>query len=458
MLQKPSAMNPSSTSSAIGAGQSSAQGWYIVKLLSALYVLSFIDRFILALLAVPIGQDLGIADSQLGILVGLGFAVLYSIAGLPIAHYIDRYDRRYIVAGGVLLWSAMTIASAFATSFSTMIAARAGVAIGEAVLTPAMVSLVADLFPRERRALPVSIYAAVPASMASGSFVFGAAALDLAKVLSPIFDLAAWRLTFIIVGAPGILLGLIFLITVREPVRSTADSAAEPAADIRAMLIFLRREWRFFLPYYLGLSLGCIFVFGQVTWLPALLIRAHGFAPSTVGYIVGITGVTAGMTGAFAWPWLATRLERRGRQHAIMLCFVGAFCLASPAMILWPLSPFPILLIGGVALSTFAMNPIGCLNPLAIQTYGPARMRARLMAISLLAVNLIGFGLGPIIVPELAKNWPNDPFALGYALSTLGAIVGPLAAIAFFASWRSLKQRSSEAVRRCAPVAEEGAL
>ena len=193
------------------------QAWYMVFSLTLIYCVSFLDRNILSLLAVPIAGALGISKTQLGLLYGLGFGVLYALVGLPLAHWIDRGQRVWIVVIGVTLWSLCTFASAFATSFGQLAILRSGVAIGEAVLSPAAVSLIADLFDRERRTLPTSIYSAVGTVMGYGSYFFAGGALDLATHLSTQMAMAPWRLTLIIVGLPGLLLAPLLRLTVREP-------------------------------------------------------------------------------------------------------------------------------------------------------------------------------------------------------------------------------------------------
>lgn len=212
--------------SPIPEGAETAKGrWYIVGLLTLLYGLSFIDRMILALLAQPVALSLGLSDMQLGLLMGAGFAVVYSLAGLPIAHFVDRGNRKLIVTLGVLCWSVLTVASAFARDFSHLLVLRAGVAIGEAVLTPAAVSLIADMFPRKARAAPTAVYASMSSIMASGSFVIGAAALGLSTAIQHSTGLEPWRMTMVFVGAPGILVAAIFYFTTREPIRRMIGEA-----------------------------------------------------------------------------------------------------------------------------------------------------------------------------------------------------------------------------------------
>ncbi|MGE0830089.1 MAG: MFS transporter, partial [Hyphomonadaceae bacterium] len=203
-----------------GASQPRLAGaWYSVALLTALYAMSFLDRFILSLLAAPVSKDLNLSDVQMSLLLGAGFAVVYALSGVPIAQLLDLKERRTIVCSGVATWSLSTIAAGFANSFAMLAVCRAGVALGEAVLAPAAISLIADLFPREKRALPISVFASMTGLMSTGAFIIGAAALNLATAIAPVTGLAPWRCTLLLVGAPGLLLAFVFLTTIKEPAR-----------------------------------------------------------------------------------------------------------------------------------------------------------------------------------------------------------------------------------------------
>ncbi|MGE3744465.1 MAG: MFS transporter [Sphingomonadaceae bacterium] len=206
-----------------------------------LYGISYIDRLILSLLAPAMSAQLQISDVEMGVLIGLGFGVLYTLAGLPLAHLIDRRRRISLVTVGVVLWSLCTIASAFAPSFTGLIIFRSGVAVGEAVLLPAAISLITDLFPRDRRTLPTTLYTGVGAVMYSGSYIAGGAALQLATAMSGSIDLEPWQLTLMLVGIPGLLLAPLLWITVPKPPR-VGDVKSEQFATTAQALAYLSKE------------------------------------------------------------------------------------------------------------------------------------------------------------------------------------------------------------------------
>lgn len=417
------------------------QAWYIVGLLCAMYIFSFVDRLILGLLAPSIGQDLGITDTQLGLLIGTSFAVVYSIAGIPVAHYLDRANRKYILVAGVVLWSVATLASGFASNFATLAILRAGVALGESVLTPAAVSVIADLFPRERRVLPMSLYAMMSALMGVGGLIIGAASLQIAERYADTFGLAPWRLVLVMIGVLPLLIGLVFALTTREPQRDRFDSTtAEPveSADTREFIAYLKRNRGFFVPFYLGAALIVMYLFAIMTWTPTLLIRGHGIAATDAGYLFGCVGMATGFVGAIFWPRLVILGGQRGWREPIILCIAASCVLGAPFMIVAPSLENTTVFLVGMGIAVFAGTGISALVPLAVQAYGPPRLRARLMALVMLSQSLVGYGAGPPLVAALAKRWPDDPGAFGTAISICGVAMVPAAAVCYFLARRSL--------------------
>jgi MFS family permease len=416
---------------------SARRAWYAVTLLTLLYVDSFIDRFIVAILAHPLAQDLHLSDMQVGLLIGTGFAILYSIVGLPLAHWIDLFNRRRIIVAAVLLWSLTTIASAMATSFLTLFVLRAGVAIGESVLTPAAVSLIADLFPRGRRTLPMTIYMACGHVMGIGAFMIGGAAFDLASHLPYSPMLTPWRITFFIVGVPGIILGLLLLITVREPTRTGSKSHDVDRPSLRSFVVYIMRNCTFYVPFLFGGGFYYLFGSSLITWLPTILVRGHGFDPAQAGYIYGFFGLPAGVLGVFLWPQLAKRLERRWPMRGVPVTLLIASIAAIPIFVLVPSVRDSRVLIAGLMAATLVGGAWGSMPAIGFLTFGPSRMRAKLMASNFFTINLVGLGFGPLIVVWFSRFWPGDPRALGYGIASVGAISAPGAAFCYLICLRA---------------------
>jgi len=385
----------------------------------------------MSVLATPASQELNLNDAQMGVVLGAGFAVMFALMGMPAAQLIDQRARKTMIAAGVIIWSLGTIAGAFADGYVSLTVCRASVACGEAVITPAAISLFADLFPPHKRALPMSIYASMPGLMTGGSFLLGGGALHLAGVLEPHWGLTAWRGTLVLVGLPGLILIALFILTVREPARSgSAAAKAGEGADMASFMRYLRARWRFYVPFYLGASLLVMYAYAQVAWLPSLMVRAHHLDPEHAAYILAF-GMPWAVVGAFFFPWLANRLNRSGRGDGLVTAFMIAALAATPFTVFAPRASSLVVLVVGAAMSLFCMTATSTLSPLAMQAFGPSRMRARLMALSLLCSSLLGFAVGPTLVGYLSNRWQGDPMAIGRALSYLGMILGPSAAICF---------------------------
>ncbi|WP_084398740.1 MFS transporter [Henriciella aquimarina] len=408
--------------------QDAWQKWVAVTLLTLLFATSFVDRFILSLLADPLSRDLGLGDGQLGLLMGAGFSILYSFAGLPLAHLIDTYQRKRLLLAGVALWSLTTIASGFANGFASLLVCRAGVAVGEAVLTPAAVSLIADYFIREKRATPMAVYSSVGAIMGTGSFVVGALALEFAGTISESMAMAPWRLTMVLVGLPGLFLAFLFLLLVREPERRVSEDRDADKASLVDFFAYLRRNWAFYVPFILSGGLLTIFGLGMPAWMPTILVREHGFDPSQAGFAFGFRTAPAGLIGIFFWPWLAMRIERFRRNAGPPVALLIAACAA---LIVFPFAPriddTSMLLIWMTA-AVMISGAWAVLPVLGFQIFSPSRFRGRLAAMNLLSMNLLGFGVGPNLIVYLGRlgTEPGTDSVLSLGLSRAGLIVAPL--------------------------------
>ncbi|MEC3911887.1 MFS transporter [Sphingobium sp. CR2-8] len=418
--------------------RSGRQGWYIVILLTILYALSFTDRLLLALMAQPVASALSLSDGQLALLLGAGFAVVYALSGIPIADRIDRGDRIVVVAAGVALWSAMTIASAFATSFWMLLILRAGVALGEAVLTPAAVSLIGDLFPRERCALPTAVYGSMGSIMSTGAFVLGGAVLGFSGSLEAPTGLAAWQLTFILLGMPGLILAAVILLTTRDPRRGRAAESRSDAVSFAQMLRYIGDNARFYVPFYLGLALITMVSMGTISWMPTMIYRTFGGTVAAAGYRLGTVGLLAGVVSTVFWPWLAQHLARRGRTDGTLIELIASGTLAALVLPIGLGQQSLVLVIATFFVAMIGLASVAILAPLALQFFGPRAIRGRLTSIYILATALLGYAVGPLTVVALSSLW-SGPQALTFGLSLNAAIAGLLSTISFFACLRASK-------------------
>ncbi|MGE0829624.1 MAG: MFS transporter [Hyphomonadaceae bacterium] len=432
---------------------SPARAWYAVGMFVLLYCISFVDRYVLALLAAPISESLQISDSSIGILFGLGFGVVYALTGLPLAHLIDRGKRVPLVVGGVVLWSISTILSGYSSNFTELLLCRSGVAIGEAVLSPAAISIIGDLFPREKRVFPTSVYTATSVYMTGGAFVLGGLAMDLATHLQASLGQEPWRLTLIFVGLPGLVLAPILWLTVREPARTQEAVGAADFSSPKQALDYFWRERAVFGWMFVGMSALGICSTGFVAWTPTLLIRAFEQTPAEAGYLFGTIGVVCATIGAFAWPILIKFWSAAGQRDAIVILLaVGLGSILAAIAVLGVAPSLPVAL-GAIAVAMFAVSSSGILPPNVIQAVAPARMRGRLIAINLMASTLVGLAVGPTLCAFVAETFYSGPRALGYAMTSVAAFSGPTAVIAILLMRKRFLIALDEAIAREAAAA-----
>lgn len=412
-------------------GSKSQQGrWYAVACLMVFYAISMVDRFILSAVAQPVTQSLGLSNTEMGLLLGAGFAILYSVAGVPVAYLIDRGNRTRIILGGVLVWSLMTAASAFTVDFTTLIICRAGVAIGEAVLTPAAMSMIGDMFERRDRALPTSFYMATGNVMATAAFLIGGAVYQFAGVQEIIPNMEAWRFTLLAVSLPGFVMILLFAGTVKEPARVHSENSAG-AGSVGALLPFLTSNRRTFIPFFIATGLISSLTLGVISWAPTLLIRLHDVTASHASYVFGSVGLPASVFGTMTLPWLANRLQKAGRPDGIVVVLIFSVALPVAAIITGLLAGNYWLLVAAFAICMMFLPSISVLTCLGMQMISPSRLRARTVAVNLLVINLFGYTVGPFLSGYLADNIFTGPTAIASALALMAAFIGPLTIIGF---------------------------
>jgi MFS family permease len=375
----------------VSAAVRPAYARYVLGLLVVVYVLNFVDRQILSILLDPIKQDLGVSDTAMGVLTGFAFAFFYTFAGIPIARAADRGSRRAVIALGLGLWSAMTAASGLAQGFWQLAAARTLVGVGEAAGTPASQSLLADYFPPERRAAAFGFFA-------NGIYLGTMLAFLLGGWLATRFD---WRTAFLVVGVPGLPLALLVRASVRELPRgaSEAPGGDESVVAAREVLRLLLSR-RTFVYLVVAGSLLALPGYAMLTWGPAFLGRVHGMDRFAIGTALGVLIGTTGSAGAWLGGILADRLGRRD----------PAWNLRFPALATLGAVPFAVGFLhlpdAGPALAAFAVFYL-CLNTYvgptwsAVQGLVKLRMRATATALFLFVLNLVGLGLGPLLVGGL---------------------------------------------------------
>lgn len=415
-------------------------GWFAVGVLLAAYAISFLDRLILTLIVQPLKADIGITDTEFGLLQGPAFALFYATMGLPLGWLADRVHRVRLMAFAILFWSLMTFLSGFATEYWHLLLCRFGVGFGEAALVPAAVSLLADLFPPQRRALPVSVFTAglaVGSGLAlylGGSFIAfaeqGAAGLPL---LGPLFEgRAPWQVVLMLAGLVGLPVAALVL-TVDEPRARAhaADDAQAAAGAASGGRETLAAAWRhlvskrgFFLPMLA--SMGALFVIStsMSAWLPQVFIRDHGWSAVEAGKTLGPVILFAALVGNFASGALATAHGKAGRADAVLRTMMQGAGVLVPAAVVIGLQGSPQLALGMVAVAFLALGVTFGVASLAFVEVTPPRLRGQVVAIYLLVGNLVGLAFGPTAVGLLMDSGWSWVTAIGPALAATALAAG----------------------------------
>lgn len=400
-----------------------------IYVLLVVYVLNFLDRQIVAILAQPIADDLGLSDTQIGLMTGLAFALFYTGLGIPIARLADRQttNRIWVISGCLAVWSAMTALCGAAQNFAQIFLARIGVGIGEAGGTPPSHSLIAEIVPPAKRASALSLYQLGPP-------IGGLIGMMLGGVLA---DAIGWRLTFVVVGLPGILLALVVVMLLRDPRtgNALAAKAQAPAVGFGESFghILASRANRRVLT---ACAFAAVANFGMLIWGPIYLQRSFGLSASDTGIWFGLVNGVASALGVWLGGQFGDRLIQRGKQHLLTVPAL-ALTLAAPLLVLGLLAPhwqwalvlfFPALLL-------LWLNIGPCYS--AVQGLVPSTSRATASAAILLMQNLFGLGIGVTAIGWLSDyfkpEWGVD--SVRYVLVALVAVV-PLVAGALLWSAR----------------------
>ena len=393
------------------------KSWYIVGILTLAYVSSFIDRQILSLLVEPIKRDLQISDTQISLLMGLSFGIFYTLLGIPIARLADLKSRKHIVAWGIGLWSIMTAICGTVGNFTQLFFARMGVGVGEAALSPAAYSMIADLFPKSKLAMANSVYN-MGIFIGSGlAFLIGGLVVNIVKVeeiwqVPFIGNVFPWQMVFFYVGLPGLL--IVFLISrIKEPERQGVEG---DKASLQQTWQFILKNGKMYLNINLGLGFVTLVNYANAAWIPSFFVRTYGWTSSKAGMIFGIAVVVFGTLGLWFGGKLADNLTNKGHQDGrVRACIylMGAFftiCWIFPIMPTGELAAWAI-----IPVAFFSSSPFGA-GTAAIAGVTPNRMRAMASALYLFIVNLIGLVFGPLSVALLTDKYFQDTNMIRYSI------------------------------------------
>jgi MFS family permease len=422
-----------------------AYAWYAVVVLMLCYTLSFVDRQILSLLVGPIKRELSISDTRVGLLQGLAFALFYTFLGLPIGRVADRWNRRNLISLGIFVWSLMTALCSAARSFASLFLARIGVGVGEATLSPAAFSLIADYFPKEQLGLAMSVYS-MGIFIGSGlALILGGLVVDsvsrLNMVSVPILGtITSWRVAFLAVGLPGLVFVLLVR-TVKEPARRAllkmgTQSAGLPLRDVFAQIRL--RRWSM-----VGISFGMIFqsmcTYAFMAWAPTFLQRVHGWTSGESGRLLGILVVSCCCLGMYTGGMLSDRWQRNTRPDGPLR--VAAYAAIGTGVF------FPAAMIASdvrISAALFAPGlfcmalPIGCVFA-SLQLIFPNQVRGQVSAVMLFFLNLGGLSLGPLLPGVFNDYFFHNEKMIGASVALTIGLASALQFIIFITTFRSYR-------------------
>ncbi len=364
--------------------------WLVLGLLTLVYTFNFIDRQILVILSEPIKAELGLTDTQLGLLTGLAFAALYVILGIPIARFADNSNRKNIVAFSLAAWSGMTAISGSVTSFFQLFLARVGVGIGEAGASPPAHAIISDYFPPKKRATALSIY--------STGIYFG---ILLGYVIGGVIAKNyGWRMAFYSIGIPGVLFALVIYFVIKEPIKGQSDPSGEvvetpPLRTVISNLLSKKTFWF----VALGSGFNAFGTYGVGNFLPSFLIRVHEVDIATAGIVLGLAMGLGGMLGTFFGGYFADRQE--DKRWYMWIALLGGLLNTIPSLILFFTGNGELAMGMVFFTSTFTAFYLG--PSIAVcHSLVNAKMRAFTSSIFFFILNLIGLGIGPLAIGLLS--------------------------------------------------------
>ena len=407
--------------------------WYALFVLMLCYTLSYVDRQILAFLVEPLKHELSIGDAKIGLLQGIYFAMFYTFVGLPMGWLADRYSRRNIIAAGVLFWSVMTVLSGTARSYLTLALARMGVGFGESTTNPCAFSMISDLFPRENLSTAMSVYM-MGIQLGSGlALIIGGLVVQSVSEMPPVTlpwlgTLSPWRLTFFVVGLPGLLFALLVL-TFKEPPRRAIlrnESGKPMPAKISVGLAEVRKRWQSVFGIAFMIASQALCNYTLLSWGPSFFGRVHQWPRDRIGLVLGLIVLGSGCAGLISGGKLADYWQRRnivdGTLRVGLISLIGVGILLPTAMVL-PVASWTVAVL--VVTVYFIGLPIGC-SYAALQHIFPNQVRGVASAIVLFIVNFTGLGLGSFLPGFLSEYLFKDPLKVGYSIALTVVIAAAL--------------------------------
>jgi predicted MFS family arabinose efflux permease len=402
---------------------------FALVMLTIVYAFNFIDRQILVILQEPIKADMGLSDAQLGLLSGFTFALVYVIAGIPIAYWADRGNRRNIVALALTVWSGMTAISGFAQNYGQLLLARVGVGLGEAGGSPPAHSMISDYYPPEKRGRALSFYS-------MGVYIGILLGFMLGGIIADTFG---WRMAFVIVGLPGVVFAIILRLTVKEPLRGRwDDSSTEQRTPTLAETMQILRRTPAFWYIAVGAGLMAYVGYGNGNFFPSYLVRNHDMSLAQVGMTLAIVSGVSGMAGTFLGGFLGDKYGAKDVRWYLWIPAIGGLIAFPPSLFVLLTDNTTVALgVQGAAtvMATLYLGPCIAMSHMLV----PSSMRALASAILFFVLNIIGLGMGPFVT-GLMSDYLQPTYgdnSLRYSM-VITAFVGLLGIVSLYLGGRRL--------------------
>ena len=421
-----------------------AVAWWAVAVLVMAFIFSIADRIIISLLVDPIKTDLNLSETDMGLLMGLYFALFYALMGLPIGRLVDKYSRRAIVGSGIFIWSVMTALCGLSSTFLQLFLARAGVGVGQATLSPSAYSMIADSFPKEKLGRALGVYQSGAFLGVGLALMFGGLAIRFAATADDVSlpllgSVAPWQLAFIVIGLPGILVAAL-MFTVKEPARQGVKAAATAEISVGQAIGFGVKRWRVFLAHFTGFALLALPMTTLATWVPAYFMRVVGMSPPETGFKLGIIILIFSPIGVIAGGWLSDTLLKRGVTDAPLRVAVMAAVFMVPVSVLATTIKDPLWVLMIACPFAFGASITMGLAATALQLVTPNRLRGQIAAVWMLFLNIITAGLGPTAVGMVTGMVFKDPMAVGLSVATVNTVAVVLGGLILFTSWKPYRE------------------
>ena len=425
--------------------------WYVAGLLSLVYILSYVDRYILSLLIEPIKLSLNLSDFQIGLLIGPAFVILFAIVGLPIGWLVDRKNRSILLSVGIAVWSVMTAACGLANSFVTLFLMRVGVGIGETTAAPCSFSLFGDYFPKEIRPRAVALFMLGAPAGAGVTYIIGGQIVEYIaqspSIVIPFFGkLMAWQSAFLIVGLPGLLVSLMVLITVREPKRQEVLSEKESGPTLSEAASYMLEHKSSYASLFGGI-IGITAIGAASFWIPALYERTWGWTVSQTGMIVGTILIVSGIIGTTGGGWIASQLIKRGINNGPYYTVLSGALLVLPCAVMYPLAPSAEIASIIWFVGMLGMSVTSGTSPSCIIAITPGELRGQATVIFFFVLGLFGSLVGPTLVGYLT-DLSGDPAFIKYSLSITGLLFGVFMNISLLLGFKKFKQSADILAQR----------